>query len=85
MFSAQAALIARHTFNLPEDVVTILDGASRPEGAAERERKRAKGQKIETCAYKLDQVAPWKEWGSVAGVKLKGMRHLPSAKVSIAV
>lgn len=56
--------------------MNVLDGESRPDGAAERERKRAKGQKIETCAYKLDQVAPWKEWVSVAGVKLKGMRRL---------
>lgn len=74
VFSVQSSIISRQTFDGPDDVVSILDGSFRPEGAGERERQRAKSVHVQTVAYKLDEVAPWKDWVSVVGVVVKGMR-----------
>ena len=76
VFSQKAALIARHTFNTPDEVVNILDTSCRPDAAGERARKQAKIHKVKAMAYKLDEVAGWKKWLQVVGVKIKGMRLL---------
>ena len=73
-FSQQAALIARYTFNTPNEVVEILDSACQPDRAGERERKRHKTHKVEAAAEKLDECANWKPWAEVSGITVKGMR-----------
>ena len=75
-FSQQAALICRHTFDTPEQVVEILDSCCRPSEAAEQQRKRHKTHKVQAIASKLDDVAEWKDWSAVAGVWVKGLRSL---------
>ena len=75
-FSQQAALICRHVFDTPEMVTEIMDTMCRPDNPGERERKRNKCHKVEASAEKLDEVAQWREWCSVAGIKLKGLRPL---------
>ncbi|CAK9085947.1 Uncharacterized protein SCF082_LOCUS40690 [Durusdinium trenchii] len=62
LFSQQAALICRHTFDTPDEVVDIMDSMGRPRDAAERERKRSKVVKVEAFASKLDETADWKSW-----------------------
>lgn len=80
-FSQQAALICRRTFDTPEQVAEILDTNCRPDDAGERARKRNKTHKVEAAAAKLDETANWREWGSVVGVYVKGVRILAIAMI----
>ena len=75
-FSQQAAMLSRHEFSTPEDVVGLIDSSFRPELAADLERKRQTKSKVDAMAYKLDQVADWKAWSAPLGVKLLGLRVL---------
>lgn len=82
IFSVIASLITRYEFSNPEELISILDSAGRPEELGEhgkQERKRAKKTFTADCRpYKLDQTAQWHEWVSALGVRLKGLR--PSHK-----
>ena len=77
IFSRQAALIARHTFDTPQELVEILDSATRPlEGEQERVREQQGAARMSCIAYKLDRAPDWKKWASVLGIRLKGLRAL---------
>ena len=78
----QASAIARNTFDTPEQLIDIMDSLARPENAGELERKRHKSDaaRVDFQAYKLDQVAPWKEWVAMLGIRLKGLRSLAKLK-----
>jgi hypothetical protein len=73
-FSVQAALIARHTFDNPTELIQILDGSTRPEDPAERQRAWQKVGKVHSEAFKLDEAADWKHWVRMLGVRVKGLR-----------
>ena len=74
IFSVQAALISRHTFDSPSELVDILDSGARPEDPGEQQRRqRQQPGNVECEAYKLDEVADWKQWTSMLGVRLKGL------------
>lgn len=77
-FSQQAALICRHTFDTPEQVVEILDSCCRPSDPGEQQRKRHKTHTVEAFSQKLDEVAEWKDWAAVTGLWVKGLRHSAS-------
>lgn len=81
-FSQQASLICRHTFDTPEQVVEILDSCCRPSEPSEQARKRHKNHKVEAAAYKLDEVAEWKDWSAVSGVWVKGLRYVGSVRIT---
>lgn len=53
-----------------------MDSSGRPRGEGESARKAQKGNfaKVECVAYKLDEVANWKDWAAMAGVRVKGLR-----------
>lgn len=74
MFSQQAALLSRHEFSTPHDVIDLLDSSCRPEIDAEFHRKAAKKVKVDMVALKLDQVADWKAWVQAIAVRLMGLR-----------
>lgn len=77
VFSRQAALIARHTFDTPQQLVEILDSATRPpEDEQERVREQQGAARVSCIAYKLDRAPDWKKWTSVLGIRLKGLRAL---------
>ena len=80
-FSQQAALLARNTFDTPDDVVSLLDSSYRPEFFADQERKHAKTIKVGAHAYKLDNCARWKEWVAKLGIRLFGLRYLSRARL----
>ena len=73
-FSVQASLIARHTFDNPTELIQILDGSTRPEDPAERQRAWRKLGQVHSEAFKLDEAADWKQWVSMLGVWVKGLR-----------
>ena len=73
-FSQQAALLSRHEFSNPQEVIQLMDSTFRPDDVAEQERKRARVSKVDAFAYKLDQIADWKSWHAVLGIRLKGLR-----------
>eukprot|EP00435_Cladocopium_sp_Y103_P043291 s1803_g12.t1 len=73
-FSVQAALIARHTFDNPTELVQILDGSTRSEVPAERQRAWQKLGQVHCEAFKLDEAADWKQWVSMLGIRVKGLR-----------
>ena len=75
-FSQQAALICRHVFDTPEQVTEIMDTMCRPNDPGEQARKKHKTHKVQATAAKLDEVADWKQWVSVVGLHLKGLRTL---------
>ncbi|CAK9117825.1 unnamed protein product [Durusdinium trenchii] len=60
IFSQQAAMLARHEFATPDDVVALMDDTFKPESAADEIRKQSRRVKVESYARKLDQVADWK-------------------------
>ena len=74
VFSQQGAFIGRHTWDCPEDVVRLMDSTYRPEDPGERERKRARAAKVDVTALKLDNVALWKDWVAVLGLRFRGLR-----------
>ena len=73
-FSQLAAYLTPLEFSTPEEAVDLLDSSSRPESAAALQRKQAKRTKVCTQAYKLDEVANWKYWVGVLGIRLLGLR-----------
>lgn len=76
IFSRQAAMLARHEFATPDDVVALMDDTFKPESAADEIRKQSRRVKVESYARKLDQVADWKSWVGALGIRLKGLRTL---------
>lgn len=56
-------------------MIQLMDSTFRPDSLAEQERKRARVAKVDAFAYKLDQMADWKTWHAVLGIRLKGLRH----------
>lgn len=42
----------------------------------QQRRQRQQVGRVECEAYKLDEVAEWKQWTSMLGVRLKGLRFL---------
>ena len=77
IFSIQASLIARHEFNTPEELMQIMDSASRPERQSEAMRKAQKTNFNVDCeCKKLDECAEWQQWVAMLGIRLKGLRAL---------
>ncbi|CAK9117827.1 unnamed protein product [Durusdinium trenchii] len=56
IFSQQAAMLARHEFATPDDVVALMDDTFKPESAADEIRKQSRRVKVESYARKLDQA-----------------------------
>ena len=82
-FSVQAGVISRHTFDNANDVTQILDSSSRSNNPAEQQRVRRAGQ-VYVESYKLDEAADWKQWVSMVGVRVKGLRPLKYIHLSLA-
>jgi len=79
-FSQVAAFLTPQEFSVPDDVVTLLDSATRPEHEPDMHRKLAKRTKVTTQAYKLDEVACWQDWVGALGIRLLGLRNLNCSK-----
>lgn len=76
VFSQEAAVLARHEFSTPEDVLGLMDDTFKLDALSDQIRKQAKKIKTEAYARKLDQVARWKDWVGALGIRLKGLRAL---------
>ena len=79
-FSQQAALISRHEFSTPQDLIALMDDSFRPSSEADALRKGKAQAKVKAMAYKLDAVADWKEWTRALGIRLLGLRILVFAQ-----
>ena len=77
-FSQQAAVLSRHEFSTPAEVVALMDSSFRPELAADIERKKGLPVKADAVSFKIDEVADWQGWSAALGVKLLGLRLLVS-------
>ena len=75
-FSQTAALLARHEFGSPSEVVDLLDSAFRPDDLPELRRKQEKTIKVRTHSCRMDNVADWKGWVAALGIRLLGLRTL---------
>eukprot|EP00435_Cladocopium_sp_Y103_P033901 s2323_g8.t1 len=75
-FSQQAALISRHEFSTPQELIALMDDSFRPGSEADALRKEKTQTKVKAMAYKLDEVADWKEWSRALGIRLLGLRIL---------
>ncbi|CAK9095098.1 Modification methylase HaeII (M.HaeII) (Cytosine-specific methyltransferase HaeII), partial [Durusdinium trenchii] len=71
-FSQQAALLSRHEFSTPEDVMALLDMSHRPENQAELLRKTAKKFTVETNSLKLDQDIDPASYGACQPEEIPG-------------
>lgn len=60
-----------------------MDSSFRPALSGELHRKKAKPVKVRAVASKLDEVAEWKAWGQVLGIRLLGLRALDKLAVFI--
>jgi hypothetical protein len=77
VFGQTAGHIARNEFDTSNDVVELLDSASRPLLSSEQARQRGESSKTarrQAGAEKLDEVADWKIWVARVGIKMKGIR-----------
>ncbi|CAK9078218.1 unnamed protein product, partial [Durusdinium trenchii] len=65
-FSQIASYLTPQEFSTPQDVVELLDSATRPDREADSFRKQAQRTKVHTHTYKLDEVACWQDWSKAA-------------------
>ena len=77
-FSVQAGVIARNVFDNPSELIEILDSMGRAGGEAEQLRKQQKVSRVDCEAYQLDEAAQWKDWVSMLGIRVKGLRSWAS-------
>lgn len=73
-FSQIASYLTPQEFSTPQDVVELLDSATRPDREADSFRKQAQRTKVHTHTYKLDEVACWQDWVAALGIRLLGLR-----------
>lgn len=66
-------------FDNPTELLEILDSSGRPDWEAEQLRKQRKVPTVDCEAFKLDQVADWKAWAAMLGVRLKGLSSWDSS------
>jgi len=89
VFAQVVKAIAGAIFDDPDDVVELLGRLCRASGGRPRNTTGAKRQKtsneeprppsnLAASAYKLDEVALWKDWGNPVGVKFTGHAQLAS-------
>ena len=69
--------IARHEFGSINELVSLLDTATKPIAKADSLRKSSLQDgsvRRHSRAYKLDETADWKLWHNHLGIKFKGIR-----------
>ncbi len=78
VFGELAGYIGRLTHDNPDQLIELVDAATRPANAAEALRKESSQTLLrrQASASKLDQCAPWKQYTSQIGIRLKGLRSL---------
>jgi hypothetical protein len=76
-FGQVSGHMARHEFSSVDDIVSLLDIATRPAAKSDQLRTQSLSDKCirrQSLAYKLDETADWKLWVSHLGIKFKGIR-----------
>jgi len=78
MFGEIAGYIGRLTYDTPDQLVELVDAATRPENSAEALRTESSQTLLrrQACASKLDQCALWKQYTHTIGIRVKGLRPL---------
>ncbi|CAK9078250.1 unnamed protein product, partial [Durusdinium trenchii] len=82
-FSQIASYLTPQEFSTPQDVVELLDSATRPDREADSFRKQAQRAKVHTHTYKLDEVACWQDWVAALGIRLLGLRNVGQLRFAL--